>query len=342
MVKASPAELRANGATAGAGQSRPMQQTPSPSRPRRVTGEHWWERREVMPYLLIAPAVLCELLVHFVPMVAGVVMSFYSLTLFTLHHWSSAPFAGLGNFRIAVNFNGPIGSALLHSFEVTVPYTLLVVGISWVIGMVGATGLNTEFKGRSWLRSALLVPYALPVYVAIIVWSFMLQRDNGVINTLLVRDFHVLHNPPFWLLGTTAFWSMVAAAVWRWFPFAFLILLAALQSIPGDLYEASAVDGASGWQQFRSVTLPSVRGANLVLVLVMFLWNFNDFNTPYVLYGNAPPSSADLLSLHIYIVSFESWNFGLGSAMSVLLMLFLFIVSMVYLRVLRRGGEFNV
>lgn len=296
-----------------------------------------------MPYVLIAPTILLELLVHFVPMVAGVVMSFYKLTLFTLHHWSTAPFGGLSNFRLTVDVNGPIGSALLHSFEVTVPFTILVVGISWVIGMVAAVGLTAEFRGRSWLRSVLLIPYALPVYVGVIVWSFMLQRSTGVINTFLVRDLHLLHSPPFWLLGNAAFWSMVATAVWRWFPFALLILLASLQNIPSELYEAAAVDGASAWLQFRKITLPSVRSANLVLVLALFLWNFNDFNTPYVMFGDAPPSSADIISLHIYTVSFESWNFGLGSAMSVLLMIFLLAVSLIYLRVLRRrGGELNV
>jgi multiple sugar transport system permease protein len=295
-----------------------------------------------MPYLLIAPTILLELLVHFVPMVAGVVMSFYKLTLFTLHHWSTAPFGGLSNFRLAVDVNGPIGSALLHSFEITVPFTVAVVALSWVIGMTAAVGLTAEFRGRSWLRSVLLIPYALPVYVGVITWSFMLQRSTGVVNTFLVQDLHLLHNPPFWLLGSAAFWSMTVTAVWRWFPFALLILLASLQNIPAELYEAAAVDGASAWRQFRKITLPSVRNANLVLVLALFLWNFNDFNTPYVMFGDAPPSSADLISLHIYTVSFESWNFGLGSAMSVLLMVFLLIVSVVYLRVLRRGGEFNV
>ena len=302
----------------------------------------FWQRQGVIPYLLIAPAVLFELLVHFIPMVAGVVMSLYGLTLFTLHHWSTAPFVGLSNFKLAVNVNGPIGSALLDSFAITVPFTALTVGISWLIGILAATGLNVEFRGRGILRSALLVPYALPLYVAIIIWSFMLQRDNGVVNAVLVHTLHVTHTPPFWLLGSNAFWSMVAAAVWRWFPFAFLVLLAALQNIPTELYEAAAVDGASSWRQFRSITLPSLRPANLVLILVLFLWNFNDFNTPFVLFGDAPPSPADLVSLHIYVVSFESWNFGLGSAMSVMLMLFLFIVSMIYLRVLRRGDEFNV
>lgn len=290
-----------------------------------------------MPYLLIAPTIVLELLVHIVPMAAGVVMSLYKLTLFTLHHWSTAPFGGLSNFRLAVTV-GPIGSALLHSFETTVPYTVLVVALSWAIGMVAATGLTAEFRGRSWLRSVLLIPYALPVYVGVIVWSFMLQRSTGVVNAFLVSDLHLLPSPPFWLLGGAAFWSLVATAVWRWFPFALLILLAALQSIPSELYEAAAVDGASAWTRFRKITLPSVRGANLVLVLALFLWNFNDFNTPYVMFGSAPPAAADLISLHIYTVSFESWNFGLGSAMSVLLMLFLLIVSLIYLGVLRRGG----
>ena len=326
-------DLLKNGQVKGTGEIPPVRPAPRGL---------WWQRPKVIPYILVAPAILFELLVHFIPMVAGVVMSFFDLTLFTLHHWSSAPFGGLSNFRVALDFNGPIGSALLHSFEITVPYTILVVAISWVIGMVAATGLNVEFRGRSWMRSAMLIPYALPVYVGIITWSFMLQCSTGVVNTALVNDLHVLHSPPFWLLGTDAFWAMVAAAVWRWFPFAFLILLASLQNIPTEQYEAAAVDGASAWRQFRSITLPSVRGANLVLVLVLFLWNFNDFNTPYVLFGNAPPSAADLLSLHIYIVSFDSWNFGLGSAMSVMLMLFLLLVSVVYLRVLRRGGEFNV
>ncbi len=307
--------------------------------PRRAT---WWQREGVIPYLLIAPALLFELLVHFIPMVAGVVMSLYGLTLFTLHHWSTAPFVGLANYNLAVSIHGPIGKALLASFETTVPFTVLAVGLSWLLGIVAATGLNVEFRGRGVLRSALLVPYALPVYVAIIIWSFMLQRDNGVINTVLVHELHLAHTPPFWLLGSNAFWSMVAAAVWRWFPFAFLILLAALQNIPTELYEAAAVDGASSWRQFRSITLPSLRPANLVLILVLFLWNFNDFNTPFVLFGNSPPSPADLVSLHIYVVSFDSWNFGLGSAMSVMLMVFLIVVSAIYLRVLRRGGEFDV
>jgi len=125
--------------------------------------------------------------------------------------------------------------------------------------------------------------------------------------------------------------ALVVVSVWRTWPFALLCLTAGLQTIPNDLYEASAIDGASFWRQLRSVTLPMLRPVNQVLMLVLFLWSFNDFSTPYVLFGATAPHEADLISIHIYQSSFITWNFGLGSAMSVLLLLFLLIVTAVYL-----------
>ena len=105
------------------------------------------------------------------------------------------------------------------------------------------------------------------------------------------------------------------------------MLMAGLQSIPADLYEAAAVDGAGNLRQWRHITLPLLRPVNLVLILVLFLWTFNDFNTPYVLFGNGQPPAGDLISFHIYNASFLTWNFGSGSAMSVLLLLFLLVVT---------------
>jgi multiple sugar transport system permease protein len=214
---------------------------------------------------------------------------------------------------------------------------VLVVAGAWLLGMAAALLLNGEFRGRGIFRTLFLVPYALPAYIVVITWSFMLQKDNGAINALL-SALHVT-NPPFWLVGTAAFWSMVMTAMWRSWPFSFLFLLAGLQTIPGDMYEAASLDGASKWRQFLTITLPMLKPVNIVLLLVTFLWTFNDFNTPYVLFGAAPPPAADLLSLHIYVNSFINWNFGLGSAMSVLLLIFLFLVSLVYLRIFQPRGE---
>jgi multiple sugar transport system permease protein len=271
-------------------------------------------------------------------MAAGVGVSFLKLTQFYIRNWSQAPFAGLDNYRIGLNTNGPIGSALLQSFLITVAYTVVVVGSSWLLGLSAAMLVNSEFRGRGWFRTLFLIPYALPIYVAVIAWQFMLQQNNGAINALLVHDLHILRTPPLWLIGQHAFWSLVMTAIWRSWPFAFLILLAALQNIPFELYDAASVDGASKWRQFRSITLPMIRPVSAVVVLVLFLWTFNDFNTPYVLFGQAPPTGADLLSLHIYVNSFVDLNFGLGAAMSTLLLLFLLVVSIVYIRILRVGG----
>jgi multiple sugar transport system permease protein len=305
---------------------------------RRSRRSRRWLGRRRLPYLLILPAVCFELLVHIIPLLTGVYISFLGLTQFFVRNWSQAPWVGLHNYSIATTFSGPIGHGLLHSFAITAAYTLLVIGLAWCMGLGGALLVNSEFRGRNWFRTLFLVPYALPVYVAVIAWSFMLDRDNGALNTLLVDNLHVVSHRPFWLLGTNAFWSIVMTTVWRLWPFAFLMILAGLQNIPADLYEAAALDGAGRLRQLRYVTLPLLAPVTGVLMIVMFLWTFNEFNTPYVLFGQAPPSSADLLSLHIYVNSFVDLNFGLGSAMSVLLLIFLMASTLIYLRVFRIGG----
>lgn len=305
---------------------------PAVSRARRRQG--WW-----LPYVLLAPAVVLELFIHVVPMITGIYMSFLKLTKFFISNWSQAPFNGLRNYELSLDFDGAVGRALLESFLITCAYAAIVVTVAWTLGMAAAVVLQRSFRGRSVFRTLFLVPYALPVYTGVITWNFMLQRDTGVVNHLLVENFGLLTEKPFWLIGSNAFVSLLVVAIWRMWPFAFLMLMAGLQSVPNDVYEASAMDGARAFRQWRSITLPMVRPVNVVLVLVMFLWVFNDFNTPYVLFGTSQPPTGDLISFHIYNASFLTWNFGLGSAMSVLLLLFLLIVTGIYLAVVNRKSQ---
>ncbi|WP_082310671.1 carbohydrate ABC transporter permease [Nonomuraea sp. SBT364] len=296
-------------------------------------------RRASLPYLLLLPAVLLELLVHLVPMLIGIVMSFKELTQFYIRDWGAAPWRGLENYRVSVDLDAPVGRDLLNSFFVTCAFSVLAVALCWLIGTTAAIFMQDAFRGRGLLRAVFLTPYALPVYAAVITWAFMFQRDNGMVNHVLHDQLGLVDEPPFWLLGGNSFPALVVVAVWKTWPFAFLMIMAALQNIPGELYEAASIDGAGVWQRIRKITMPSLRPINQVLVLVLFLWTFNDFNTPYLLFGEAAPERANLISVHIYQSSFVTWNFGAGSAMSVLLLLFLLVVTAVYLLATSRGRK---
>lgn len=308
-------------------------------RPPRTRWQLPWSWRKATPYLLLAPAIILELLIHIVPMAIGIWISFIRLTQEYIQHWSSAPTAGFDNYRVALRFSGPVGKSLLHSFEITCLYTLLVVAGSWGIGLLAAWVLQQPFRGRASLRTLFLIPYALPIFAGVIIWNFMLQRDSGIVNQLLVHDLHFLSHKPFWLIGNNAFYSTAVVAIWRQWPIAFLMIMAGMQSIPDEVYEASAIDGAGTWSQFFRVTLPMLRPVNTVLLLMLFLWSFNDFNTPYVLYSTSVPPSSDLMSIHIYTNSFQVWNFGYGAAMSVLMLLFLLLVTAVYLPIANRRSR---
>lgn len=320
---------------AATGGERPPQPKEDRAAERGRRGRGVWSGR--LPYLLVLPALIFELLVHVGPMLVGVAMSFFEITQFNLRDWLNAPFVGLHNFRVGLDFGGPVGGELLNSLVVTVAFTVLVVGLSWVLGLTAALLVTAEFRARGWFRALFLIPYALPVYVGIMAWKFMLQQRTGAVNALLVDSLHLFGGRPFWLLGDLAFWSMVATSVWRHWPFAFLVLLAGLQNVRGELYEAASLDGANGWRRFRSITLPMLRPVNLVLLLVLGLWTFNDFNIPFVLFGKNAPESANLVAMHIYVNSFVNFNFGLGAAMSVGLLILLLIFSVLYVRALRVG-----
>ncbi|MGC9665908.1 carbohydrate ABC transporter permease [Planosporangium sp. 12N6] len=293
-------------------------------------------RRTLTPYLMLLPALLLELLIHLIPMLGGIWMSLLRLTQFFIRNWSAAPFAGLANYRVAVDVNSAAGADLLHSFGVTLAFTVASVGLAWLLGTTGAVLTQRAFRGRGLLRTLFLTPYALPTYAAVITWSFLLQRDTGMVNHVLVDQLGLASDRPFWLIGNNSFVALLVVSVWRTWPFAFLCLTAGLQNIPQELYEAAAMDGAGFGRQLRSITLPMLRPVNQVLVLVLFLWTFNDFNTPFVLFGRSAPHAADLIAIHIYQSSFLTWNFGLGSAMSVLLLLFLLVATAVYLTVTSR------
>jgi multiple sugar transport system permease protein len=229
-----------------------------------------------------------------------------------------------------------VGASLFGAFLVTIGFTLIVVTAAWVLGFAAAVSLQNVGRGRGTLRTLFLIPYALPIFAAVITWRFLLQRDSGMLNHVLVDQLGLLDANAFYLIGPNSFWALCVVEIWREWPFAFLMIMAGLQSIPDEVYEASSIDGASPWRQLRSMTLPLLSSVNQVLILVLTLRTFRNFETPYLLFGGAAPDEARLISVEIYQNSFVTFNFGLGAAMSVLLLLFLMLVTGVYLAVTRR------
>ncbi|QQE80520.1 carbohydrate ABC transporter permease [Alicyclobacillus sp. SO9] len=285
----------------------------------------------------ILPTIFFELLIHVIPMLIGVYISFTHLTSLTLLHWLRAPFIGFGNYQTGLSPTSPIGATFYSSLLVSLSYSILTVLASAIIGVGGALLVNPPFRGRAIFRALFLIPYAVPAIVVGIIWRFIFSRQFGLANGLLVNIFHILGQRPFWLIGPHAFVAMLVANVWKTWPFIFLVSLAGLQTISQDYLEAAEIDGAGAWRQFSAIVLPGIRPVLSIGVLLSFLWTFNDFTIPYSMMGSSPPTSANVLPLSVYSNAFQNWNFGTGAAMSVLMILILGLIAVLFDRLFKVG-----
>jgi multiple sugar transport system permease protein len=315
------------------------QETPPPPRMLRWGKSRLALRDGRLALWLLVPAAILELVIHIIPMLIGIWIAFIDLDQSNIRRWTEAPFIFLDNFFRGLNPTSAIGSEFFATVGRTALYVVIVLAVSWILGMAGAVFLNARFRGQGALRTLFLVPYAIPVYVGTIAWAFMFNQRDGVINQILVDNLNILPTGPFWLIGDLSFVSLIIVSIWSLWPFAFLMLLAALQNIPDDVYEAAALDGAGNWKQFTKITLPMVNQSNAVLILILGLWLFNQFSIPFVLFGQSSPDQALLISPLIYQNSFLQWNFGVGGAMSFLLLLALLVVSVVYIRLILPKGQ---
>lgn len=269
-------------------------------------------------YLLVLPALLLELVVHVVPILLGVWVGVLDLGPTHLADWTSAPVVGGDNYRRALDPDGPWAGDVAESAGRTAAYAVLVVGASWVLGLTAALLLHAPFRGRWVWQAVLLLPFVLPSYVAVLAWRFLLDRDTGALNRLLVDDLGVLAERPFWLIGDQAFAVTVVVGIWRLWPIAYLVLAAALRTVPAQLGDAARLDGATAWQRLRRVRLPLIRRASVVVVLMTFLWSVTDFSTPYLLFGEQPPRQATLLGNLVYRYAFVDVDLGLAAAVNTL------------------------
>jgi ABC-type sugar transport system permease subunit len=234
-------------------------------------------------------------------------------------------FVGLDNY-ISILQNPAMLMAYVRAFI----FSITSVAIKLPLGLGVALLLNQSFRGRGLARGIVLLPWALPLIVGVLVWVWMYNDLFGVINYLLMSA-HITQEPLYFLGDKRlAMPSIILVNVWRGFPFFAVNILAGLQSIPDELYEAGRVDGANRWQLFTNITLPGLRTVILVTTLLSFIWTTNDFTTVYTLTGGGPGTATMTFPVLTWKTAFNGYELGKAAAIPILLMP-VFIVLIIFL-----------
>jgi multiple sugar transport system permease protein len=228
-------------------------------------------------------------------------------------------------------------AAFWQSVRVTVIYTVGVVFGSYIVGLLCALLLNRPFRGRALARTLIIIPWAIPNVVTVLIWNWMLDANYGVVNYLL-QTFHLIEENLRWrAMPDLAQISVTGVTVWTTYPVALVMLLAGLQAIPRDLYEAASVDGATAWQRFWHITWPGLAPVNIVLILLLSLMAFTRVVTIiYLMTAGGPAGATETLPIQTYLQAFKFFRMGYASAVGTVVLVIAVLFSIVYLYVTSR------
>jgi multiple sugar transport system permease protein len=280
-------------------------------------------------YALIAPAILFLLSVVAYPILETLRLAFYAAP----RNTTTEVFVGLQNFEEI--FADPFFYTLLWQ---TARWVILAVTVKTILGLLIAVHLNHDIRGRKFFRTAFLIPWGIPYAISAVIFRWIEQPQYGYLNAILLKlglidqQIGILGDPSIAWLGA------VAADIWIGTPFMAIIFLAGLQSIPQELYEAAAVDGAFRWKQFRHITLPQLKPVILIATLLSTIWTFVGFDVIWTMTRGGPLDSTATLVIWIYKTGFENGNLGMAAAYSAIGFVILLAFAMLYLRVYTRGG----
>lgn len=296
------------------------------------------QRREelILAAFLLIPAAVTMAIVTVYPLIRAFIISLRSWDL--TRPAEGHPFVGLGNYQAVLN-----DPAFWDSARVTVMFVALAVFLEILLGLAIALMLNRPFTGRRWVRMFALLPWAVPPVVNGIMWKWILNPSYGSMNGLLYqvglfdgpRDYIVWLGDP-WL----ALLMVVLADVWKETPFIMLLFLAALQTIPNDLYEAAKVDGARWWSILFRITIPLIAPTMFVAVALRTIWALKSFDLIYSLTAGGPSNATSVLGYYTYIKSFVSLDLGRGSAVAYIMTAVVLLVVIGYYRALYREVEY--
>ena len=283
-------------------------------------------------YLYVAPALGVMMLVIAYPVYYTVYLSFFN----------TPPNLALEDkiFVGVDNYGRILGLESFHEATWnTLVWTVFSTFFAFVLGFGAAIALDGTFRGRGLLRGTLLVPYVISAVAASYVWRWLYHSDFGVIGAMAVQLG--LTDGPINFLDDRGrvLAALIAVNVWKEFPFAMIMMLAGLQTVPEPLLKAAQVDGAGAWQRFWHVTMPHLKGVALVTVLLLLVANLNSFTIPWIMTGGGPAGASEIWITHIYQLAFGRIRFGLASAYSVILFVVMMTMGWFYVRALTGGDD---
>lgn len=288
--------------------------------------------KRVIPYLLLLPALLFTVFVLVYPLAQNLYNSLHQVSLIR----GTGEWVGAANYLKVFH-----DKVFLLAFRNTIVYASVGTVLALGIGLALALMLNMKL-GRitTFMNVVYTIPWVISPVVAGFAWKWLLNDNFGIVNYWLVtsgivsEEINWLGNP------ATALLCVTMARLWQFYPFAMVMFLAGLQTIPGEQYEAAAVDGATPWRRFFHITLPNLRSVTAVLLLLGVIWSFNDFNMVFVMTRGGPIDASMVLPVLVREFSFVQFDLGKGSALSVLVFGLLASLSLIYLMIaLRRDGE---
>lgn len=290
----------------------------------------WWQKhrnRVMIAGLLFAlPALLNFLVFRYIPIIGS---AWYSLWDYSL----------LGGFREFVGVDNYIraltrDSSVLNGFRVTLLFVVLKVPIQVTLALLLAVFASQERRGMGVIRALIFIPVVTSFIVVSIVWGMLLNRDIGLLNSILQTVG--LPRQSFLTSPTNALPSVVAIALWKDVGYSVIILVAGLKGIPTMLYEAATIDGANTWQRFTRITIPLLRRALTFVIITTTLFSFQVFIPVYALTSGGPGQATNVIVHYVYQQAFVYSDMGYASALSIILLAILFVVSAIQLRLLRR------
>lgn len=286
----------------------------------------------MLGYKMLIPSSLLILMVSIYPLLNG----FYlSMTDYNLMNPGKTGFIGFENIIKVVAADKEFYGVLGYSFI----YTFFVVLLSYITGLVIALLLNRDIKFQGLIRALILVPWVIPPVVAATNWLWVLNDQIGIVNITL-RNLGLIDSPVLFLVSKNITRiTVILTSVWKSFPFMVVVIIAGLKSIPKELYESAHMDGAGFFRSFRHVTLPMIKTVSLISTTLMFIWTFNNFENIYLLTMGGPSNATYVLPILSYYTAFYRCNIGYASAISVVILVMLLLMSVVYIRLFNKKQE---